>query len=118
MKAFQYGAYVAPSVILAFLYSPMGIVQGIYAKHFGVAMTTIAAALLISRLFDAVTDPLIGFWSDHYYLKSGSRKPFVLVGGLLLVISGYCLYVPVNPEYIKLLLLVPRTSLGGFYYSI
>lgn len=97
MKASQYGAYAAPSVVLSFLYSPMGIVQGIYAKHFGLAMTTIATVLLISRLFDAVTDPLIGHWSDYHHSKSGSRKPFVIAGGLLFGISSYFLYVPIDP---------------------
>ena len=97
----QHLSYVAPTLVLMFLWSPIGILQGIYAKYFGVALTTIATVLLISRLFDAVTDPMIGYWSDRYREKFGTRKPFILFGGILFVVSGYFLYVPVdlnNPD--------------------
>ena len=96
MALSHYMAYVAPIIILAFLFGAAGILQGIYAKYFGVALTTIAAVLLISRLFDAVIDPIIGYWSDHHYAKTGTRKPFVVVGGVLFIVSSYFLYVPVD----------------------
>ena len=101
MNVSQYSAYAAPVMALTFLSSPMGILQGIYAKHFGVALTTIATVLLISRLFDALTDPLIGYWSDRYHSKSGTRKPFIIAGGLLFVVSSYFLYVPVDPDHLN-----------------
>lgn len=75
--------------------APIGIVQGIYAKYFGLSLTTIAAVILFVRIFDAVTDPLIGYYSDRYRRRKGTRKPFVLVGGLLMIISSYLLYVPI-----------------------
>ena len=53
-----------------------------------------AFVLLLSRLFDAVTDPLIGYWSDRYCARGGSRKPFIICGGILFILSGYFLYVP------------------------
>jgi Na+/melibiose symporter-like transporter len=72
--------------------------QGIYAKYFGLTLISIAFVILIARLFDAVSDPLIGYFSDRYYSRKASRKPFVFIGGVLFVISSYFLYVPVNPE--------------------
>ena len=70
------------------------ILQGIYAKHFGFTLSTLAWILLAARLFDAVADPVIGYFSDHYYSRVGSRKPFVVCGGVLIIISSYFLYVP------------------------
>ena len=87
-------AYALPTIAVSFLMSPMAILQGVYAKYFGLALTTIASVLLIARLFDAVTDPVIGYWSDHHYARTGSRKLFVICGGLLMIISSYFLYVP------------------------
>lgn len=95
--------YALPVVSLSFLYGPSGaILQGIYAKHFGLTLTTIATVLLISRLFDAVSDPVIGYCADRYHARHGSRKPFVVSGGLLFIIASWFLYVPpvnVSPIY-------------------
>jgi Na+/melibiose symporter-like transporter len=68
------------------------LLQGIYAMYFGLSLTTIATILLLSRLFDAVADPLVGYLSD----RTGHRKAFVVCGGILMIISGYFLLVPVN----------------------
>ena len=89
-------AYALPTVGLAFLMGPIAIIQGIYAKYFGLSLISIATVILIARLFDAVTDPLIGHVSDSYRRSGGSRKIFVITGGLLFVISSYFLYVPVG----------------------
>ena len=89
-------AYAAPVLPIFFLLGPLGVLQGIYAKYFGLPLSAMAAVLLIARLFDAVTDPAIGYWSDHYQRRTGSRKPFVLCGGVLFVLSSYFLYVPPN----------------------
>ena len=89
-------AYALPTMATTFLIGPLAIVQGIYAKYFGLSLTTIAIVLLSARIFDAVTDPLIGYYSDRYYMRTGSRKPFILCGAVLMVVSGYFLYVPLD----------------------
>ena len=87
-------AFSGPSIGLAFFMGPMGVIQGIYAKYYGVALTTLAAVLLIGRIFDALTDPLIGHYSDRFRTQTGTRKPFMLVGGLCLIPCSYFLFVP------------------------
>ena len=87
-------AYALPMISVAFLLGPIVIVQGIYAKYFGLSLTAIGTVILVARLFDAVTDPLIGFFSDKYQVRTGSRKVFVASGGVLFIISSYFLYTP------------------------
>ena len=87
-------AYGLPLLAVSFLYGPIGILQGMYAKHFGLTLTAIASVLLIARLFDAVSDPLIGYFADRYYARRGHRKPFVVAGGLLFIVASWFLYVP------------------------
>lgn len=87
-------AYALPSMGIAFLMGPIGILQGIYAKHYGMPLTTIASVLLISRLFDAVSDPVIGRLSDRCHARTGSRKPLILCGGILFIVSSFFLYIP------------------------
>lgn len=88
-------AYASPVVTVTFLMGSMSIVQGVYTKYFGLALGTLATLILIIRLFDAITDPLIGILSDRYYSDTNGRKVFVLAGGLLFAVSSYFLFSPV-----------------------
>lgn len=90
----QYLFYALPAIASSWLMAPIGIIQGIYAKYFGVSLTSIATVLLLARLFDAVTDPIIGGYTDIGYQLTGSYKPFIFCGGMLFVLSSYFLYTP------------------------
>ena len=88
-------SYSLPTGITWFLGAPMIIIlPGMYAKYFGLTLTSIAMVLLISRLFDAVTDPVIGYLSDRYRKWSGTRKPLIILGAVGIVVGSYLLFVP------------------------
>ena len=42
---------------------------------------------LFPRLFDAITDPLMGFISDNTKSKWGRRRQYVLIGGIIMGVS-------------------------------
>jgi glycoside/pentoside/hexuronide:cation symporter, GPH family len=90
--------YALPMLGVAFLGGPIQVVPGIYAKYFGLDLAVIALILVWAKVFDAVTDPLLGYWSDRCRTRSGGRKPMVVIGGLLFVVSCYLFYVPVVME--------------------
>ena len=92
----HYLTYSIPFLTMAWLSAPIHVLQGVYAKYYGFPLTTLASIILLARLFDAVTDPLIGYYADRYHRRTGTRKPFVVVGGFFLILSGYFLYVPVG----------------------
>jgi glycoside/pentoside/hexuronide:cation symporter, GPH family len=100
LTQFQMAAYGSPMLSISFLMGSITLLQGIYIKHFGLTLTTIATVLLIARVFDAVSDPVIGYCSDRYQARRGNRKPFVIAGAVLFIISSWFLYVPFgfNPE--------------------
>ena len=88
-------AYVAPQLGLSLLFAPViTVLGGIYGKYYGVSLTTIATVMLVARIFDAVTDPLIGYYSDRLRARTGTRKPLILLGGLLVIPCSYFLFVP------------------------
>ena len=88
-------AYVAPQIGMVLLVAPVAAVLGsIYAKHYGLSLAAIGTVMLLARLFDAVTDPLIGFYSDRRRVKTGTRKPLMLIGAIALAPCSYFLYVP------------------------
>lgn len=91
--------YALPTASISFLFAPVtSVLHGIYATYFGLSLAAIAMVLLIARIFDAVTDPVIGYLSDRYHARTGGRKAFMAYGVMLLIVSGYFLYVPVNPS--------------------
>ena len=57
--------FTLPQLGLVIIMSPIAIVAGLYAKYFGMSLTDVAGVILVDKLFDAFTDPLIGVWSDH-----------------------------------------------------
>ncbi len=88
-------AYGAPAFSQSFLVGPaISVLQGIYAKYFGLGLEQVAVVLFVSRLFNAVSDPVIGHLSDRYRARYGSRKPWLVAGSVLGVVACWFLYVP------------------------
>ena len=72
-----------------------------YARHYGMPLATLGAVLLSARLFDAVTDPLLGRLSDRLF----ARSPRAVLGvGVLscavlaLGLAGLFLAPPLSPQ--------------------
>ena len=59
-----------------------------YSQVLGLDAVLVAAALWIALLFDAFSDPLVGYWSDNLTSKYGRRHPFIYAA-LLPISIGY-----------------------------
>lgn len=53
----------------------------------GLAAGLMGAAVLVGRLWDAVTDPMIGFLSDRTVSKWGRRRPYIFWGSFPLFVT-------------------------------
>ena len=51
---------------------------------------------LISEIWDAISDPLMGVISDNTKTKMGRRRPFILLGGCLLAVAFGLIFLPVE----------------------
>jgi len=88
-------SYAATAIPLAMLGLPLYIyLPSFYAQNIGLSVTAVGLILFVSRLTDVVTDPLVGLYSDRFQSKHGKRKPFMLVGALVLLLSFYALIHP------------------------
>jgi Na+/melibiose symporter-like transporter len=70
------------------------VVPGIYARDFGVPLATIAAIMLVTRLLDAFSDPLIGWLADRTRSRGGTRMPYVVVGAVAMLAGSAMLALP------------------------
>ncbi len=55
-----------------------------------------AAAILVSKIWDAISDPLMGIISDNTRTKYGRRRPFILGGGLMMILAFALMWMPIG----------------------
>lgn len=79
----QYAAYGAGGIIPIALFNVVGILVGLMGNiSLGLSAFWLGLILIIPRLWDAVSDPFIGHFSDNTRTKWGRRRPFLLWGGI------------------------------------
>jgi len=80
-----------------------------YATVVGMNLKTVGLVFMISRLWSAAADPVIGWASDRTHTRIGRRKPWILGGGLLFLLSLFAVFSPpagVGPVYLGVGLLL------------
>ncbi len=58
----------------------------------GVAPAAMAVMLLLSRVFDAFTDPVMGMVSDRTRTRWGRYRPYLLLGAVPYGVTGYLIF--------------------------
>jgi len=90
--------YALPVLGINMLMSPAAsLLPGIYATRYGISMASIGAVLLTVRVFDALIDPLVGIFADRTKARRGTRKPWIVAGAGISVLSGLFIYSPPEP---------------------
>lgn len=65
-----------------------------YASDVGVSLAAVGTIILIVRIIDVFTDPLMGFISDRTTFRFGKRKPWIVLSVPLLMVSIWQLFMP------------------------
>jgi len=79
----QKAAFGAGHLVLNLLPGSLGFFMFFLLTAFG--MDPFLAGLLggLPRIFDAITDPVMGFISDNTVSRYGRRRPYIFVGAIL-----------------------------------
>ena len=88
-------AYAAPAFALAVVGIPVYVyIPKFYSDVVGINITILGYLLFSVRLFDAVTDPAIGYISDRTQTRFGRRRPYIAAGSILVAIAMFLLFSP------------------------
>ena len=88
-------SYGAPAFALALFGVPVFVhLPKFYADVAGAPLGALGTAILLTRVFDGVTDPVIGALSDRTRSRWGRRRPFIALGALPLALSVVALFSP------------------------
>jgi Na+/melibiose symporter-like transporter len=87
--------YGSPYLFKAMLFTPvLAFIPSFYSVDHGIPLATLGTILLITRLTDVLTDPLLGILSDRTRSRWGRRKPFIFVSAPLLMFTAWMVLVP------------------------
>jgi glycoside/pentoside/hexuronide:cation symporter, GPH family len=65
-----------------------------YSNILGVDAGLVAIVLLLALIIDAVSDPVVGYWSDNLRTKMGRRHPFMYAALIPVAITYYFAWNP------------------------
>ena len=72
------------------------LLPGFMALTVGISPYWISFIMLIARIWDAITDPLMGYISDHTRSKLGKRRIYLVISSPLVLAGMYFLFFPFN----------------------
>jgi glycoside/pentoside/hexuronide:cation symporter, GPH family len=95
LSAWRLSAYGLASIPLAMAALPIYVnVPKFYSDVIGLNLAVIGGLLLAARLFDAIQDPLLGYWSDLTRDSKWGRHIWLMAGTPLLALSMLGLFNP------------------------
>lgn len=88
-------AYAAPAPALALMGTAFYVfIPKFYSDVVGVGLGTLSLVVLLSRVWDAVIDPVAGHLSDRTWTRWGRRRPWMALAAAPLALSFLCVTTP------------------------
>ena len=90
--AWIYGSMSLPIAIIGY---PLAVwIPRLYSTEMGLNLTVIGLVIFAAAIFDAVSDPAMGFMSDRFNTRWGRRKPWILFG---VPLYAFAVWMLLNP---------------------
>tara|TARA_R110002073_G_scaffold26735_2_gene87333 strand:- start:1668 stop:3065 length:1398 start_codon:yes stop_codon:yes gene_type:complete len=118
--AWIYGSVSLPLAIMSY---PLAVwIPRLYSTEIGLSLALIGTVIFCAAIFDAVSDPLMGFFSDRVRTRWGRRKPWIVLG---VPLYAFVIWMLLNPSpdatafYLAAFYLMLRatTTLFGLPYT-
>ncbi|MGH8549889.1 MAG: MFS transporter [Methylococcales bacterium] len=98
--------YSLPHLTHAVVLLPMALfIPSFYSDDLALPLASVGMAIAVSRILDVIIDPLVGILSDRWHTRWGRRKPWLVAGTPLLVLTAWMIFVPSGKVSVGYLLL-------------
>ena len=86
-------AYGSGGIIPIALFNIAGQLIGLIGNiGLGLSAFWLGVIMIIPRIWDAMSDPIMGHITDQTRSRFGRRRPYILIGGILVAISFVCMW--------------------------
>jgi len=111
--------YCLPTVGAGFMY----LLVALYLMKFATDVLGISPAAMgtifgLSRIWDAISDPVVGYWSDRTHTRMGRRRPWILASIVPIFAAYLMLWSPPADLSGDALLVWVTVGVFGFYTAM
>jgi len=95
-------AYGMGGLVPVALFNIAGQLMGLLGNiSLGLSAFWLGTIMIIPRLWDAVSDPIVGHLSDRTRTRLGRRRPYILVGGIATALSFVLMWWVPRGEWVR-----------------
>ncbi len=80
--------------VMMSIFPAMVFIPRFYSSDMGVPLALVGTIILVVRIMDVFTDPLMGYISDKTRTRFGRRRPWVVLATPIMMVSIWQLYMP------------------------
>jgi GPH family glycoside/pentoside/hexuronide:cation symporter len=97
-----------------------GVILGFAGTVLGIDLWLAGAVIFASKLFDVVTDPVVGIWSDRHRSPRGRRRPFLTWGAIVSAVSFALIFTTpsFDNQYLTAFYLFLALCIYAFGYTL
>ncbi len=104
-------AYASPAIPIAAMGLPMVVyMPPYYAQDMGLGLTVVGLVFMLARVWDVITDPLLGIMSDRFPTRWGRRRHWIVISAPIMILATWQIFMPdpaqVSAWYLLLWMLV------------
>ena len=104
LSAASLAAYSAVAIPMAAMAMPIAVYLPPLYSSLGLSLATVGTVFTLVRIFDVVTDPIMGLVIDRFETRWGRRKHWIAISAPIQMLAVYMVFMP-NAENVSALYL-------------